>query len=107
MEYIFGSNDFTGEEVLKTVGMEHTDLSGFQQTVREYPDCTITDSFHVMRKTKSDEDCEGKCYDWYLIDRHSRYVDKSPSLKQAQEDADIIAVDHEYRLILLELGVTE
>ena len=107
MEYIFGSNDFTGEEVLKTIGAEHSDLSGFQQTVREYPDCTITDSFFVVRKTKSAEDEEGKCYDWYLIDQHNRYVDKSVALKQAQEDADAMAIDHEYRLTLLELGVTE
>lgn len=107
MEYIFGTNDFTGEEVLKTVGAEHSGLSGFQQTVREYPDCTITDSFFVVRKTKSAEDEEGKCYDWYLIDQHNRYVDKSVALKQAQEDADAMAIDHEYRLTLLELGVTE
>ena len=107
MEYIFGTNDITGEETLKTVGAEHTDLSGFRQTVREYPDCIITDSFHVVRKTKSDEDEEGKCYDWYLIDRHNRYVDKSVALKQAQEYADAMTVDHEYRLTLLELGVTK
>lgn len=81
MEYIFGSNDFTGEEVLKTISAEHSDLSGFQQTVREYPDCTITDSFFVVRKTKSDEDEEGKCYDWYLIDRHSRTIDRTKPVK--------------------------
>ncbi len=81
MEYIYGSNDFTGEETLKTVGNEHTDLCGFQQTVREYPDCTITDSFHIVEKTKSAEDSEGNCYDWYLIDRHSRFIDKTKPVK--------------------------
>ena len=105
MEYIFGSNDFTGEEVLKTVGTEHTELSGFQQAVREYPDCTITDSFHVVRKTKSDEDCEGKCYDWYLIDRHSRIIDRTPPLKETEALTLELAADHEARLCEIELGV--
>ena len=81
MEYIFGTNDFTGEEGLKTVGPEHTDLSGFQQTVREYPDCTITDSFRVVQKTKSAEDSEGNCYDWYVIDHHNRIIDKTKPVK--------------------------
>lgn len=105
MEYIFGSNDFTGEEVLKTVGTEHTELSGFQQAVREYPDCIITDSFHVVRKTKSDEDCEGKCYDWYLIDRHSRIIDRTPPLKETEALTLELAADHEARLCEIELGV--
>ena len=105
MEYIFGSNDFTGEEVLKTIGAEHSDLSGFQQTVREYPDCTITDSFHVVRKTKSDEDEEGKCYDWYLIDRHSRTIDRTPSLKETEALTLELAADHEARICMMELGV--
>lgn len=105
MEYIFGSNDFTGEEVLKTVGAEHSDLSGFQQTVREYPDCTITDSFHVARKTKSDEDAEGKCYDWYLIDQHSRTIDRTPPLKETEALTLELAAEHEARLCEIELGV--
>ena len=105
MEYIFGSNDCTGEEVLKTVGTEHSVLSGFKQTVREYPDCTITDSFHVVRKTKSDEDCEGKCYDWYLIDRHSRIIDRTPPLKETEALTLELAADHEARLCNIELGV--
>jgi hypothetical protein len=67
--------------VLKTVGADHTDLNGFQQTVREYDDCTITDSFYVVQKTKSDEDGEGNCYDWYLIDHHSRTIDRTKPVK--------------------------
>lgn len=81
MEYVFGSNDFSGEEVLKTKGAEHTNLSGFEQTVQEYSDCTITDSFYVVRKIKSDEDSEGNCYDWYVIDRHNRVIDKTKPVK--------------------------
>lgn len=81
MEYIFGTDDFSGEEVLKTKGVEHTNLSGFVETVREYDDCTITDTFHVVRKTQSDTDAEGNCYDWYVIDRHNRIIDKTKPVK--------------------------
>lgn len=87
MEYIFGTNDYGGVEVLKTVGKEHTDLAGFQETVREYPDCTITDSFYVVQKTKSDEDAEGNCYDWYVINQHNRTVDKT---KPVQRNLDVL-----------------
>lgn len=87
MEYIFGSSDFTGEERLKTVGAEHTNLKGFQQTVREYPDCTITDSFYVVQKTKSAKDSEGNCYDWYRITHHNRIIDKT---KPVKENLDVL-----------------
>lgn len=75
MEYVFGTK---GEmEVLKVKGDAHTDLTGFQQVERVYPDQTITDTFRVVRKLDSQEDGEGNCYDWYEIDRHNRTVDKS------------------------------
>lgn len=64
-------------EVLKVKGDAHTDLTGFQQVERVYPDQTITDTFRVVRKLDSQEDGEGNCYDWYEIDRHNRTVDKS------------------------------
>ena len=105
MEYIFGSNDLTGEEVLKTICREHTDLSGFQQTVREYTDCTITDSFFVVRKTKSDEDEEGKCYDWYLIERHNRIIDRTPPLKETEALTLKTLLDHGIKIAELEIGL--
>jgi len=75
MEYVFGTK---GEmEVLKVKGDAHTDLTGFQQVERVYPDQTITDTFRVVRKLDSQEDGEGNCYDWYEIDRHNRTVDRS------------------------------
>ena len=77
MEYIFGRDNFSGNETLKTKGNEHTNLEGFVDTVREYDDCKITDSFFVDRKEHSTEDIEGNCYDWYVINRHYRVVDKS------------------------------
>lgn len=77
MEYIFGRDNFTGDETLMTKGEQHTDLSGFCETVREYTDSTITDSFRVVEKIKADEDSEGNCYDWYVIDKHNRTIDKT------------------------------
>ena len=75
MEYVFGTE---GEiEVLKTKGDAHTDLTGYQQIVQEFPSEKITDNFRVVRKTGSSEDGEGNCYDWYEIDRHYRTIDKS------------------------------
>ena len=75
-------------EVLKTKGDAHTDLTGFHQLVREYPDQTITDHFRIVRKLDSQEDAEGGCYDWYEIDRHYRATDKTgPLARQAVENA--------------------
>ena len=98
MDYIFGVVDRNGVTVenLKTVGEAHSDLGGFVQTVREYPDSTITDRFRVVEKYRSDEDAEGNCYDWYVIAEHYRYEDKftpvSVSLKQMNEVASITFV---------------
>lgn len=78
MDYVFGT---VGEiEVLKIKGDTHTDLTGYQQTVREFPGEKITDNFRVVRKLDSAEDGEGNCYDWYEIDRHYRITDKSASV---------------------------
>ena len=74
-EYVFGTNG--NAETLRVKGPSHTDLTGFQQVVREYPDQIITDSLRVVRKLKSDEDQAGNCYDWYEIDRHYRMQDKT------------------------------
>lgn len=75
MEYVFGTE---GElEVLKTKGREHTRLTGFQETRREYSDCIITDSYRIAEYIGGAEDAEGNCYDWYVIDRHYRTVDKA------------------------------
>lgn len=87
MVYVFGTVRRRGEdiEVLKTKGSKHTDLKGFHQLQAEYPDQIITDDFHVVRKYDSQEDVEGNCYDWYEIDRHSRYADKFTPLREKIE----------------------
>lgn len=86
MEYVFGTKGRI--EVLKTKGSHHTDLTGYHQLEREYPDQTITDSFRVVRKLHSAEDVEGRCYDWYEIDHHYRMTDKTgPLAEQAAKSA--------------------
>ena len=85
MDYVFGTE---GEiEVLKTKGGTHSDLTGYQQIVQEFPGEKITDNFRVVKKTGSAEDGEGNCYDWYEIDRHYRTVDKSAALQAELEAA--------------------
>ena len=56
MEYVFGTQEDI--EVLKTKGSEHSDLTGFHQIERSYPDQTVTDCFRVVRKLDSLEDGE-------------------------------------------------
>ena len=87
MEYVFGANSYSGVETLRTKGNEHTNLTGFTETVREYDDSTITDTFRVICKTKSDEDAEGNCYDWYEIDHHNRIIDKT---KPVRKNLDVL-----------------
>lgn len=90
MEYIFGYYD-NGTETVKTKDDVHSDLKGFQIVSRDYEDCTIVDSFYVIKKTASNEDVEGMCYDWYLIDKHSRYVDKTKCIKpELDAKADLV-----------------
>lgn len=79
MDYIFGTSTRTGKtlENLKTVGAEHTNLSGFTSTVREFEGGSkIEDRCRIIKKYAS-KDTGGKCYDWYLIDNHYRIVDNS------------------------------
>ena len=82
MEYVFGTKGAI--ETLRTKGADHTDFTGFQQVVREYPGETITDRFRVVRKLKSDVDQAGNCYDWYEIDRHYRMLDKTKPVVEAE-----------------------
>lgn len=90
MEYVFGLDDVRGQRTLLTRGDAHTDLTGFCEVVREYDDCTITDSFYAARKTKSSEDSAGTCYDWYDIDQHYRTIDNTGPVR-ADVDGMIIS----------------
>lgn len=93
MEYIFGRDNYTGDEVLKTKGKEHTDLIGFVQTVRETDLDTTTDNFYVVRKVRSAEDAEGNCYDWYVIDKHNTILDSTKRVSaEMSEISDVSAI---------------
>lgn len=82
-EYVFGTTDRNGiaAENLKTAGDTHTDLKGYVQVIREYPDQTITDSFRIVEHYNSAENAEGVCFDWYEIAEHNRDTDRTPPIK--------------------------
>lgn len=112
MEYIFGTVRKNGWlcQRLITKGDKHSNLSGYVTVVRKYADTEISDSFKVLEHYKTTEDSQGSCYDFYLIEEHYRNEDKfgpvSEKLYTNLKDVDALAVDHELRLILLELGVS-
>ena len=86
MEYVFGTKGRI--EVLKTKGDHHTDLTGYHQLEREYPDQTITDSFRVVRRLRSAEDAEGRCYDCTRSTATTGLTDKTgPLAEQAAKSA--------------------
>lgn len=93
MEYIYGFEQRNGIiiENLKTVGEEHSELSGFIQTVREYSDAVITDTCCIVERYKTEEDAEGNCYDWYSISNHWRSIDRYTPDKQAADAAKAAA----------------
>lgn len=87
MEYIFGTIKRKGQLIdgLKTVGTTHTDLMGHNQVVREYSDSIITDTFDVKEHYLSKKDVSGKCYDWYSLENHYRYIDKyTPNIPRVE-----------------------
>lgn len=93
MDYIFGTvaRNRRMVENLKIINTSHTDLKDFQQVIREYPDCVITDNFRVVEKYHEAEGMDGMAYDWYIIDCHYRTIDKTKPIvqKQEQQRADI------------------
>lgn len=99
MEYIFGRNSYTGVETLRTKGDAHTNLEGFQETLREYDDADITDSFLVVCKTRSTEDLHGNCYDWYVIDKHNQRIQKTKILEARTEEVYDSTMDTQEALL--------
>ena len=87
MEYVYGTKK--EKEILRTKGSAHTDLTGYHEVEAKYPDQIITDSFRIVEKYDSQEDCEGNCYDWYEIDHHIRIQDKFTPVKDKIE-TDIV-----------------
>jgi len=93
MDYIYGTNG--DSEILKTVGKQHTDYSGFLTSVREYDDGKIVDLCKIVDHYDSAEDVEGNCYDFYTISDHNRHIDKSDSINATEgaivDLADMVA----------------
>lgn len=88
MEYIFGKSEVHGE-CLKTIDDKHSNLSGNNIVERTYSDAIITDTFDVVEKYQSKIDAEGKCYDWYAIVNHYRYIDKyTPNIVKVEGRID-------------------
>lgn len=84
MEYIFGQVKRKGRiiDVLKTVGETHTDLKDNHIIERKYADSIITDGFYVVDHYLSKDGADGKCYDWYELANHYRYIDYFTPQKQ-------------------------
>ena len=84
MEYIFGTIKRHGKmvDILKTVGEEHTNLTDNHTIERKYSDSNITDTFMVVDHYNTAES-GGKCYDWYEISNHYRYIDYFTPQKEA------------------------
>lgn len=84
MEYIFGIIHKRGKDIhiLKTVGSEHTYFVGAHSIERRYSDSIITDNFIVVEKYLSKDGADGKCYDWYELKEHSRYIDYFTPMKE-------------------------
>lgn len=96
MEYIFGTVRVNGEtfDNAKTVGTEHTNLSGKVTVVQKYTDCDYTDTFDVVEKYHSDQNAE-LCYDWYIIKNHYRYVDKfTPGIKATEQTITDLEIEN-------------
>lgn len=98
MTYIYGTVIRNGETVenLKTVGAEHSNLSGVIETKREFDDgVTITDRCRIVEHYHSDVDAGGNCYDWYVIDQHYRYIDRGDYNKAIDAVYDEMAAAYE------------
>lgn len=79
MEYIFGTKKYDGQvvEVCKTEGESYTNLSGFVNYVFTNPSMTITHTFRIIRKYKEEIDLRGIHCTWYLIDNHTKDIDRT------------------------------
>jgi len=93
LEYVFGTEE--DREILKTKGDSHTNLTGYQEVVRQYPDQNIVDRFRVIEKINVAEDEEGNCYDWYTIDKHYRDTDKFPlDIRETEQEITDLQIEN-------------
>ena len=85
-----------------------TGLCAFNQA---YNDRIVTDTFYIEEKYLSKEDAEGRCYDWYIINQHSRdtdtFVPARESIRERAEQAEIAITDLEINQMEDEIMLTD
>lgn len=80
MEYTFGSTH--DAEFVRVIGDDPA-ISGFQNIVEEYEDCTITHTFRVREPIHV-----GRKAAQYFIDCHVKTVDKTKAIKQRMTEQE-------------------
>lgn len=81
-------------ETVKTKGTAHSNLTGFVEVERQYPDQVITDRFRIIEKYRSEEDDEGNCYDWYRIEKHYRHSDRfTPQIGMTEQEITDLEIE--------------
>lgn len=66
-------------------------MTGWNECERVFPDQVITDRFHILGKIGTADGQDGSCYDRYLLDRHYRYIDKTPPVAAVARQANSAA----------------
>ena len=88
MEYIIGESTVNRKPVLqlKTIGDEHTNLSGKFSFTDENAAGRIECSCEIKKHYYSTEDVEGKCYDYYIVEDVYVSENLSDTAEQMYED---------------------
>lgn len=113
MDYVFGTASRNGVnvETVKTVGSNHSGLTGHVSVRREYADSHITDVFDVIGRIDSRDGDDGLCYDWYEIDRHYRYEDRHTpqigAVESALTELEILSMEQERTITDNEIAIME
>lgn len=78
-------------EIVKVKSTAGTNLTGWQQYVRETDVDKTTHNFRVSRKYHSEVGIDGQHYDFYEIDRHNTTVDTTKQVRgqQGQDRANL------------------
>ena len=105
MEVVFGDSSNNEKlTIVKTIGSEHSSLTGHIAIERSYDDAVITDECDIIKKCNSASDGEGNCYDWYYALNHKKVIEKIVRFEDVPEDVKNQIID-EYTLDLIEQGV--
>lgn len=102
MEYVFGT--YGCFDVVKIKSNTPADFFGYQRLKTSYSNQTVTDIFRVVRKIKIDVDESGNYYEWYEIDNHSRVIDFSKSIANAESK---IRADIDYLSMMVGVELIE